>query len=164
MTQHFLLSAAARTLSVLEVASLSDDAAFALFERLRWGDREEVGCPHCGLVHKHYFRPARQIWRCAGCGDDFSVTSGTIFAFHKLPLRVYLVATILFANAVKGLSALQMARDLGVQHKTAYVLLHKLLDPAVHAELEAAREWRRNNPAKATDLAALGSKLGITEE
>ena len=126
MSQHFLLSAAARTLSVLEVAGLSDDAAFDLFKRLRWGDREEVGCPHCGLVHKHYFRPARQIWRCAGCGDDFSVTSGTIFAFHKLPLRVYLVATILYANAVKGLSALQMARDLGVQHKTAYVLLHKL--------------------------------------
>lgn len=40
----------------------------------------------------------------------------------------------------------------------------RLLDPAVHAELEAAREWRRNNPAKATDLAALGAKLGITEE
>lgn len=68
MSQHFLLSAAARTLSVLEVAGMSDDASFALFKRLRRGDRDEVGCPLCGLVHKHYFRPARQIWRCAGCG------------------------------------------------------------------------------------------------
>ena len=37
MSQHFLLSAAARALSVLEVAGLSDDAAFDLFKRLRWG-------------------------------------------------------------------------------------------------------------------------------
>ncbi|MDP2432511.1 MAG: hypothetical protein Q8O33_10805 [Pseudomonadota bacterium] len=45
MAQHFLLFAAARTISVLEVATLSDDNAFALFKRLRWGDQEEVGCP-----------------------------------------------------------------------------------------------------------------------
>jgi transposase-like protein len=126
MTQHFLLSAAARTISVLEVAAMSDDEAFDLFKRLRWGDREEVACPHCGLVHKHYFRPARQIWRCAGCREDFSVTSKTLFAFHKLPLRVYLAAIAIFTNAVKGVSALQIARDLGVQHKSAYVLVHKL--------------------------------------
>jgi len=43
-------------------------------------------------------------------------------------------------------------------------MIERLLDPAVYAELEAAREWRRSNPAKATDLAALGSKLGIKEE
>ena len=75
---------------------------------------------------KHYFRPARQIWRCAGYREDFSVTSKTLFAFHKLPLRVYLAAIAIFTNAVKGVSALQMARDLGVQHKSAYVLIHKL--------------------------------------
>jgi hypothetical protein len=62
---------------------MSDDDAFTLFRRVRWGDGDEVICPHCGLVHRHYFRPARQIWRCAGCQEDFSVTSGTIFAFHK---------------------------------------------------------------------------------
>jgi hypothetical protein len=44
------------------------------------------------MVHRHYFRPTRKIWRCAGCQEDFSVTSGTIFAFHKLPLRLYLAA------------------------------------------------------------------------
>jgi hypothetical protein len=54
------------------------------------------------------------------------VTSGTIFAHHKLPLRIYLGAVALYTNAVKGLSALQMCRDLGVQYKTAFVLMHKL--------------------------------------
>ena len=39
-----------------------------------------------------------------------------------------------------------------------------LLDSAAQAELEAAREWRKNNPATATDLAALAFKLGINDE
>jgi transposase-like protein len=85
-----------------------------------------VVCPHCGMAHRHYFRPTGTIWRCAGCQEDFPVTSGTIFAFHKLPLRLYRAAAILFANAVKGISALQVGRDLGVSHKTADVLLHKI--------------------------------------
>jgi transposase-like protein len=123
---HFLLTAQARTLSVLQVARISDDDAFALFKRLRWGDREEVACPRCGLVHKHYFIQTRHIWKCAGCRETFSVTSGTVFASHKLPLKTYLAAVALFTNAVKGISALQLARDLGVQHKTAFVLSHKI--------------------------------------
>jgi transposase-like protein len=93
---------------------------------------------HCGMAHRHYFRPTRKIWRCAGCQDDFSVTSGTIFAFHKLPLRLYLAAAILFTNAAKGISALQLGRDLGVSHKTAYVLLHKIRESLLVGRDECA--------------------------
>ena len=64
MSLHFLLKAEARTRSLVEVLGMSDDDAFTLFRRVRWGDGDEVICPHCGLVHRHYFRPARQIWRC----------------------------------------------------------------------------------------------------
>ena len=60
-----------------------------------------------------------------GCGHTFSVTSGTIFAHHKLPLQVYLGAIAIYTNAVKGLSALQLSRDLDIQYKTAFVLMHK---------------------------------------
>ena len=61
-----------------------------------------------------------------GCRYQFSVTSGTIFASRKLPIRDYLLATAIFVNAVKGISALQLGRDLDVQYKTAFVLAHKL--------------------------------------
>ena len=91
-----------------------------------------------GMAHRHYFRPSRKIWRCPGCQEDFSVTSGTIFAFHTLPLRLYLAAVILFTNAVKGISALQVGRDLGVSHKTAYVLLHKIRESLLVGRDESA--------------------------
>jgi hypothetical protein len=57
---------------------------------------------------------------------QFSVTSGTIFASRKLPIRDYLAAIAIFVNAVKGISALQLGRDLDVAYKTAFVLAHKL--------------------------------------
>jgi transposase-like protein len=131
MKQHFLLSAKARTLSVRKVFAMTDDEAFGLFKNLRWGDAEEVACPCCGVIDKHYFIRTRRQWRCKDCKHTFSVTSGTIFAFHKLPLKVYLGAIAIFTNAVKGLSALQMSRDLDVQYKTAFVMAHKIRESLI---------------------------------
>lgn len=131
MKQHFLLSAKARSLSVRKVFAMSDDEAFSLFKSLRWGDTGTVTCPCCGVVDVHYFIRTRNQWRCKDCKHTFSVTSGTIFAFHKLPLKVYLGAIAIFTNAVKGLSALQMSRDLDVQYKTAFVLAHKIRESLI---------------------------------
>ena len=124
--QHFLLSAKARTLSVRQVFDLSAQQAFEAFKEVRWGKVDAVACPSCGVLAKHYFIAARRQWRCKDCNHTFSVTSGTIFANHKLPLRVYLAAIAIFTNAVKGISACQLSRDLGVQYKTAFVLAHKI--------------------------------------
>ena len=123
---HFLLSAEARTLSMREVFALSDEQAFELFREVRWGRDGEPVCPSCGVVEQHWFLTSRRQWRCRACGHTFSLTSGTIFAYHKLPLQVYLGAIVIYTNAVKGLSALQLSRDLDVQYKTAFVLMHKL--------------------------------------
>lgn len=124
MAQHFLLSAKARTLSVVAVARMSDDEARATFRALRWEDGEPV-CPQCGCVAVYEYR-TRRIFKCQGCGHQFSITSGTIFASRKLPVRDILLAIAIFVNAAKGISALQLGRDLDVQYKTAFVLAHKL--------------------------------------
>ena len=115
MSQHFLLSAQARPLSLRKIYSLSEDQAFDMFKQSCWGHHDAT-CPCCGSVAKHYFVKTRCQWRCRDCNHTFSVTSGTIFASHK-PI---------YCNAVKGLSALQLARDLDVQYKTAFVLAHKI--------------------------------------
>ena len=126
MALHFLLTAEARTLSLRKVFDMSEDEALAFFRRMRWGDGEGVTCPQCGSIHKHYYLRTRQQWRCRDCNHTFSVTSGTKFAYHKRPIRDYLAAIALFSNGVKGLSALNLARDLEGQHKAAFVLLHKV--------------------------------------
>ena len=126
MSQHFLLTAKARTMSLRQIFALTDEAAFEFFRQSRWGDSGEVTCPCCGSVARHYFLSTRRQWRCRDCKHTFSVTSGTLFAFHKLPLKIYLAAVAIYCNAVKGMSALQLSRDLDVQYKTAFVLSHKI--------------------------------------
>jgi len=56
----------------------------------------------------------------------FSLTSGTFLHGCKLPLRKLLVGILLLADAVKGMSASQFSRQLDVQYKTAFVLMHKI--------------------------------------
>jgi transposase-like protein len=126
MSQHFLLTAAARSLSLGQVMRLSAKEAHAKFVEIRWSDNNgKPYCPHCGSLEVYAFA-CRPIWRCKACHRQFSVTSGTMFHSRKLPHRDYLLAIAIFVNGAKGHSALQLSRDLDVQYKTAFVLAHKL--------------------------------------
>jgi transposase-like protein len=129
MSQHFLQSPQAKTLSLATVFRMSDAEAEATFRKLRWPDTNgEPVCPHCGSLNAYECRRPNGAlrFRCRACKGDFTIASGTLFAFHKLPLRAYLAAIAVFCNEVKGKSALAMSRDLGVSYKVAWVLLHKL--------------------------------------
>ncbi|MEC9368413.1 MAG: IS1595 family transposase [Pseudomonadota bacterium] len=126
MAQHFLLSAQARTLSLREIYKGGEDAAYETFCKLRWPETNgEPVCPRCGSVEA-YTITTRRKHKCKGCGHQFSVTSGTIFASRKMAFTDLLAAMCIVANAAKGISALQLARDLDCQHKTAFVLAHKI--------------------------------------
>jgi transposase-like protein len=126
VSQHFLLTATARSLSIGQVMRLSDEEAHAKLIEIRWSNNNgQPYCPHCGCADVYGLR-CRPIWRCKGCNKQFSVTSGTIFHSRKLPHRDYLAAIAIFANGAKGHSALQLSRDLDCQYKTAFVLAHKL--------------------------------------
>ena len=138
MAQHFLLSAAAKSLSLASIFTMKDADAETTFRRIRWADTNgEPVCPHCGGVDAYDCRRLKGAprFRCRACVKDFTITSGTLFASHKLPLRCYLAAIAIFCNEVKGKSALALSRDLSVSYKCAFVLLHKLRE-AMAAELK----------------------------
>jgi hypothetical protein len=116
----FLLSRPAKTPSLAQVFRMSDADAEAMFCKVRWPETEGKPVrPNCGGL---------DTYECSHSGsvEDFTVTSGTLFAFHKLPLKGYLAAIAIFCNEVKGKSMLAMSRDLGVSYKCAFVLCHKL--------------------------------------
>jgi transposase-like protein len=124
--QHFLLSAKARTLSLKTVFRMGEDAAYRTFCELRWPETDgEAVCPRCGCTET-YNITSRRKFKCVACHHQFSVTSGTIFASRKLSFTDLLAAIVIFVNGAKGVSALQVSRDLDVQYKTAFVLSHKL--------------------------------------
>ncbi|MGL4488867.1 MAG: IS1595 family transposase [Rhizobiaceae bacterium] len=134
MAQHFLLSAQARSLSLKEIYRGGEEKAYATFRSIRWASTGgDAVCPRCGCCDT-YEITTRRKFKCAACGSQFSVTSGTIFASRKMSFCDLLAAIAMFVNAVKGMSSLQFARDLCVQYKTAWVLAHKLRE-AIAAEV-----------------------------
>ena len=109
MSQHFLLSPAARSLSLAKVARMSDEEAHDAFRLIRWADTKgEPVCPRC-QCNATYKYETRKLWKCKACSHQFSVTSGTIFASRKLPIGTYLLAIAIFVNGAKGHSALQLS-------------------------------------------------------
>ncbi len=137
MSQHFLLSSKARSLRLATVARMSDPEARAAFQAIRWGDNEgRPYCPKCGCADVLAYS-CRPIFKCKGCGHQFSVTSGTIFANRKLAIRDILLAVAIFVNGAKGHSALQLSRDLDCQYKTAFVLSHKIREALAATDKDA---------------------------
>lgn len=117
---------------------MSEEEAEEAFIALRYVETDgEPFCHHCGCAVTYRITRTiknpktgserrRRLFKCANCLKQFSPTSGTIFAGRKLEHRDILLAIALFTNGAKGLSALQLSRDLNVQAKTAFVLLKKL--------------------------------------
>lgn len=138
MSQSFSLSAAARTLSLRSIFEAGEEANYRTFCKLRWPQTSgEASCPSCGCLGA-YEITSRRRFECSGCGSQFSVTSGTIFHSRKKSFTDLLAALCIVLNAAKGLSALQLARDLKCQHKSAWVLSHKMRQ-ALASELANAK-------------------------
>ena len=139
MYQHFLLSASARTLSLSQVLRMSDTTPRRCSLRSAGPTQGRAGLPALRLLQAVYRSPPERFarFRCRDCKDSYSLTSGTLFAFHKLALRTYLAAIAISVNEVKGKNALALSRDINVQHKTAFVLSHKIRE-AITSEMKGA--------------------------
>jgi hypothetical protein len=128
---HFLQSKAARSLSLAQVFRMTEGEAETAFRKVRWSETGgEAVCPSCGSLDAYSARRPSGLlrFRCKAkeCRKDFTITSGTLFAAHKAPLRQYLAVIAVAMNEVKGKNALALSRDLGMSHKACWVLRHKV--------------------------------------
>lgn len=91
----------------------------------RWGVDKQPVCPHCG--HTHVYTTTRG-YKCANkeCYKKFTVISGTIFENTKIGLRTWFAAMYLCTAHKKGISSLQLSRDLNLTQKTAWFVLHRI--------------------------------------
>jgi transposase-like protein len=92
-------------------------------------------CQDCGHTgHCHLKR--RDVYQCNRCKRQVSLTSGTLFAETKLPLRTWFLAIYLLTQHKNGISALALRRQLGVSYNTAWLLKHKLMQAMVERDSE----------------------------
>ena len=166
MAQHFLLQQPPGRSPSRHVARMSDEEAERVFIRLRWSDNGgKPYCPKCGCTTVYGSRRKGCLrWQCKACHKEFSLTSGTLFASRKMPLRSYLMAIAIFVNEVKGKSMLAMSRDLGTSYKTSFVLAHKMRE-AMASEVQQDRQLaaKASAPKSTAAISAATSSLPITK-
>src|SRR3954453_6289242 len=116
-------------LTLNKVSALTEDQARETLERILWPNGPV--CPHCGAVENvtrlqgKAHRPG--VFQCNNCHSQFTVTVGTIFEDSHIPLRKWLMAFALLCSAKKGISALQLQRELDLgSYRTAWHLAHRI--------------------------------------
>ena len=92
-------------------------------ETIRWNGSIKCAYKDCGCT-KVYKCAGR--YKCSECERIFSVRVGTIFEDSKIPLQKWFAAIYLITSHKKGISSLQLHRDLGITQKTAWFLLHRV--------------------------------------
>ena len=127
----------------------SEQACLTYLENIRWP--RGVRCPKCGsrkisnfttpesTRSKKYISkrtgeakdwkiPARTLYQCldSACRCQFTAKTGTVFNDSHLPLRKWFLAIALVISSEKGMSALQLKRELGVGYQTAWYLCHRI--------------------------------------
>ena len=126
-----------------------EQACVAYLEKARW--HGGVRCSNCGggkiskfttpesKRSKKYISkrtgepkdwriPARALYECLDttCRFQFTAKTGTAFSDSHLPLQKWFLAIALMISREKGVSALQLKRELGVGYQTAWYLCHRI--------------------------------------
>lgn len=96
-----------------------------LLEQKRWNGIPI--CPHCKRQSEHHYKLKREgYYKCRHCRKMFSVTAGTMFEGSNVPLGKWFYAIDKFLSNKKGVSSLQLSRDIGVTQKTAWFMLNRI--------------------------------------
>ena len=130
-------------------------------ESLRWPNGPV--CVHCNETDRIYAIKADKkrkiragIYKCGGCGRQFTVTVGTVMDNSHVPLNKWLMAAELLSANKTGVSSRELHRVLGISYKTAWFMKYRIREIVLAAisgglssdgkTLESGMFWRRKAP------------------
>ena len=126
------------------LSKLTEDQAREMLERIRWPNGPV--CPHCGGAEGHTKFQGKKhrkgVWKCnAGCGEQFTVTVNSVMEGSHISIRHWLMAFSIVCSAKKGISALQLQRQLGIgSYRTAWHLCHRIRHAMLQEPLKGLLE------------------------
>jgi transposase-like protein len=115
----------ASTISTFQLFAMFPDQETAriYLESRLWPDG--VKCPVCKACERITIRKGG-YYRCNACKEDFTVRTGTIFERSHVPLHKWIYAMYLLVTSRKGISSMQLAKEIGITQKSAWFVLQRL--------------------------------------
>ena len=125
------------------IAAVKQPSAFEFFARIpdeaaalsylitaRWPNGPV--CFHCGCSEVYTIRGGK-LFDCKACRRQFTIRTGTVMEASKVSLRQWIFAMYLMTVSRKGVSSVQLAKELGVTQKTAWFMAHRIRESCVSA-------------------------------
>jgi transposase-like protein len=114
------------TISTYELMQMfpTQESAREYLESRMWP--EGPRCPFC--ASDRITTRKGGYYRCNTCdeGENFTVRTNTVMERSKIPLNKWVYAMYLLVTARKGISSMQLAKEIGVTQKSAWFMLHRL--------------------------------------
>ena len=116
------------TISIFQLFEIFPDqeTARVYLEKRRWNGK--VVCPHCGCFGRITTRRGKRLgyYRCRDCSNEFTVRTGTIFERSHVSLHKWIYAIYILVTARKGVSSLQLSKQIGIRQATVWFMLGRL--------------------------------------
>ncbi|MGC9976008.1 MAG: IS1595 family transposase [Syntrophales bacterium] len=115
-------------MAAIDVGRLTEDQARDILEKIRWP--EGVKCAHCeseNVTRLNGEKARDGVIQCNECRKQFTVTVGTIMHRSHITLRQWVQAFHSMCSHKKGVSSLQLQRNLGLHsYRSAWHLTHRI--------------------------------------
>lgn len=127
----------AKTISIIELLTeySTEHKSIKWLEKIIW-DKEPV-CPHCGGVENISNPKSKKhtYWH-KNCRKQFTVKTNTIMHTSKMPTQKWVVAIYYVLTARKGISSLQLSKELGITQKSAWFMLQRIRSACTQGSLK----------------------------
>ena len=117
----------ANTISIVELLKIfsADYKAVKWLEKARWHGKPI--CSHCGCDENiNESESKKHAYWCCNCHQYFTVKTGTVLQSSKLPTKKWVVAIYYVLTARKGISSLQLSKELGITQKSSWFMLQRI--------------------------------------
>ncbi len=117
----------AKTIGIVELLNKfnTEDKAVHFMEGLLWN--HEPVCPSCGgLSNISTPKSKKYTYWCGDCRKNFTIKTNTIMHSSKLEVKTWIIASYLVMTSRKGISSLQLSKELSITQKSAWHLLHRI--------------------------------------
>ena len=115
-------------MTLIEIARMTDDDAREYLESQRWPDGPV--CPHCEsqeCTRLNGEKHRKGCIQCNECRRQFTVTVNSVMESSKISIVNWILAVHLMCSSKKGISALQLQRELNLgSYRSAWFMCHRI--------------------------------------
>ena len=124
-----------QTISITDLLKLfsTEEKSVEWLEDKIWN--EKPVCPHCKNSNNVVIRKGKKFtYRHKECRKEFTIKTNSTMHGSNIPTQLWIIAIYLVNTGRKGISSLQLSKELGVTQKSSWYMLQRIRESCKQGE------------------------------